>query len=51
MSSPELGPLGELILRAGVVHLALELDSLLLLVLLLAGLSRGRGWEFEVEVP
>lgn len=39
MPSPQLRPFREFVLRAGVVHLALELKDLTLLALLFTGAS------------
>lgn len=41
VSSSKLRPLRELVLRAGVVHLALQLEGFTLLFLLFARISRG----------
>ena len=42
---PQLGPLGELILAAGRVELAADLEVLLLCLALLRELSRQLGWD------
>lgn len=48
MSPAQLGPLCELVLRAGAVHLTLELDNFAFHALLLARIAGCRCGKFQV---
>lgn len=51
MSSADLRPLGEFVLRACVVHLALQLHHLALEPALFPGIFRRCRRDFKVELP